>query len=620
MKSPCRSGAVILGVAALMSSLTTGVAYAATEAKVSDHAYVRVDGGTDPTIAACSVNNRAQNEPTASVNPSNGQLMSSGANDYCPVQTPPVGTWAGFYYSGNGGASWTNSLLPGYPTDTSPQGQASPLYKEGLTNAGDPVQAWDDDGHLYYGGIAFNRAKPATGSIWVARYNWPSGPTPGYERTTLVSRGTPSPIFLGIFEDKVQLEVDRGVDSPYNDNVYVCWARFTASGQNNGVFLARSSDGGVTFKSQRLSESIHDSQFCDIAVTRSGAVHVAWRQFEFDENSGQLQANAVVAVRSTNGGKSFTKPAVVQKFTGWDPSDSTVNAAAYGQAKHDACMASDGTLGACANAEPKATARDCGDGPFACQSGYVFARTNSQVRITADPSGDPDEAFIVYDGSVPGSAVPTGTTYGTAGSGTGTQAAVFLTSTSNGGSTWSAARRVDPQAKGHQFFPDVAAEDGKLHAVWQDSRFDTATGLSGDWRTVPIGNRQVAANPPGAVSTGGPLQTFYATSGDGGATWTVQQVSTAATQPQYEQFGDRDVPFFGDYNYVAAGDGKVLMTWTDQRDTVPGNDPRYTNGDGTDGFDVNQCRTQNADGVWSADTCPNAGGLDQNIYGAVADG
>ena len=40
---------------------------------------------------------------------------------------------------------------------------------------------------------------------------------------------------------------------------------------------------------------------------------------------------------------------------------------------------------------------------------------NTQVRITADPTadGDANEVFVVYDGSVPGSEAPTGTTYGT---------------------------------------------------------------------------------------------------------------------------------------------------------------------------------------------------------------
>jgi hypothetical protein len=59
------------------------------------------------------------------------------------------------------------------------------------------------------------------------------------------------------------------------------------------------------------------------------------------------------------------------------------------------------------------------------------------------------------------------------------------------------------------------------------------------------------------------------------------------------------------------------MNWTDSRETAAGTDPRYTDGNGTDGFDVRQCRTQNAAGTWSADNCANAGGLDQNIFGLV---
>jgi hypothetical protein len=114
------------------------------------------------------------------------------------------------------------------------------------------------------------------------------------------------------------------------------------------------------------------------------------------------------------------------------------------------------------------------------------------------------------------------------------------------------------------------------------------------------------------------VQSFYATSATDGASWTSTPASSVAYPLQWEQFGNRDVPFFGDYNYVSAVDTTVLMNWTDGRDTVAGTDPRYTNGDGTDGFDVHQCRTQNpATGAWSADGCPNAGGLDQQIWGLV---
>ena len=47
---------------------------------------------------------------------------------------------------------------------------------------------------------------------------------------------------------------------------------------------------------------------------------------------------------------------------------------------------------------------------------------------------------------------------------------------------------------------------------------------------------------------------------------------------------------------------------TDHRDVVPGADIREAP---QDGFDVLQCRAAEDE----LDTCPNAGGLNQNIYG-----
>ena len=147
--------AALLCAATAIAITTPAVA----DVKISDQAYVRHDGGTDTTIASCSSDapgataggERQQNEPAATVGTNNAMHMTAGANDYCTVAT--IGdAWAGFYYSSNGGSTWTNSLLPGYPTDTSTEGQASPLH--GFVGAaGDPVQAWDTNGHVFYGGI-----------------------------------------------------------------------------------------------------------------------------------------------------------------------------------------------------------------------------------------------------------------------------------------------------------------------------------------------------------------------------------------------------------------------------------------------------------------------------------
>lgn len=591
------------------------------EVKVSDQAYVRHDGGSDATIANCSDDStdpgpdgappagdgtpegsgeRQQNEPTVAVNPLNTLYMTAGANDYCAVQT--IGdAWAGFYYSSDGGATWANSLLPGYPTDTSTAGQASPLYLF-VGGSGDPVQAWDRSNHLYYAGIAFNRVRPVNGSIWLARYHWPAvAAAPIYEFTTLVSRGTPSPFGIGHFEDKIEVEADKGTASPFAGNVYLCWARFTG-GSNNFVEFATSTDGGRTFRIQKISEGIHGNQSCDIGISRTGTVFVAWRQFDFTpgEDVPQKQNDAVAWAKSTNGGRSFTKPAVAFEFTHWDMVDRSLSGARR---------------------------RDCGDGPQACQSGYVFGRADSGPRITADPvGGEGDEAYVVVEATVPDTQTATGSTYGTVANGVGSQGSIYFARTTNGGATWSEATRVDPQAQGHQFYPDVDIDNGVLYVVYHDSRNDNASGppgtpSGGDYRTVPFGNIHVGGAAGSIAGIG--LETWYSWSTDGGATWSHAKASSVSYLQNYEQFGNRDVPFFGDYNYVDVVGSTVAMLWTDSRETVAGTDPRYDDpavapDNGTDGFDVLQCRVFNpTTGVWSADNCANAGGLDQNIFGLI---
>jgi hypothetical protein len=90
-----------------------------------------------------------------------------------------------------------------------------------------------------------------------------------------------------------------------------------------------------------------------------------------------------------------------------------------------------------------------------------------------------------------------------------------------------------------------------------------------------------------------------------------------SSNPNYEQFSGRTVPFGGDYLYISSVGAFSFGTWTDWRDVVPGPDPREGGDSDSDAADVHQCRTQNSDGSFTSDTCPYAGGLDQNIYGAI---
>jgi len=163
---------------------------------------------------------------------------------------------------------------------------------------------------------------------------------------------------------------------------------------------------------------------------------------------------------------------------------------------------------------------------------------------------------------------------------------------------------VDDPTVGHQLFPDIAVSQGKLTAIWWDSRRDP-------WYSParPVGNSA------DRVTTAS-LDVFSASSSDGGSTWSSSaRLTDALSNPNYEQFDNRAVPFAGDYLWVSAVGSSRYAVWTDWRNTVPGTDPREP--DSTDGADVLQSRTQDpSTGAWSGDQTPHEGGLDQDIYGA----
>ncbi len=71
-------------------------------------------------------------------------------------------------------------------------------------------------------------------------------------------------------------------------------------------------------------------------------------------------------------------------------------------------------------------ARDGGDVTDAVQSGYTFFRRDTQVRSIADQKASNHYVYIVYDPTKPGTEVATGTTYGSVGSGTGSQSGDLL--------------------------------------------------------------------------------------------------------------------------------------------------------------------------------------------------
>ena len=550
-----RTAGLIATVVLLVAAPAGG---AAADTRVTNdgtpRSYTRYDGATDATMTACSTGRRSQNEPSVAVDPTNAMIMVAGSNDYCAeIENGSGNVWTGYYRSTDGGQTWSNSLVPGYPEDGSTAGSASPA-RGSCAAAGDPTQSFDGAGHLYYGFICFNRAKPTNGSIYLARYD---DHGEDYVRTVRVERGTPS--VWGLFQDKINIAVDQGSGTPTAGNVYVAWARYSGQAANNNIFFTRSTDGGRTFsKPVRITGGQAEEQFADIAIGPDGAVYVTYREIAHQKST----ENRIRIVRSTDGGQSFSAPRTVAPIVPFESTD-------FGP-------------------------DTCGDGPFACDSGLTYARFSSLSAVAADATG----VHVVWNAR------------NDAG-----QAKVFARNSPDGLTWTDPAVTLDSAATGHQFFPDIASNGGTLSVVFQDSRGDVA--YSPD---LPPGVTAAGTN------SGDVVNTFVATSTNG-TVWAEALATASGTNPNWEVRGGMRSPFFGDYNYVSSTGSTVAAVWTDTRDLVPGTDPRETSeDDDADGFDGAQTCTWDPNDIDApsystptiADACLSVGGLDQNIYVAAS--
>jgi hypothetical protein len=400
--------------------------------------YRSAGGQVDETLARCSSGRREQNEPSVAVDPRNPKVIAIGANDYCTAMTTGD-AWLGFYRSTDGGRTWSESLIPGYPTDGSGAGQTSPAH--GLCSASsDPALSFDRHGRLFVGFICFNRGKGSgqdageraeeglsRSSTFVAMYDHDGA---SYVRTTLLSRGTPDRN-----EDKINLVADQ-TGGRFGETVYAAWvhlAKPTTQGfPQDPMLFARSTDHGRTFsKPIPVSQLVHP-RFPDMAVGLGGTVYVAFRS-----------GDTLWVVRSTDGGRAFQSP--VQVAAAIVPFDSSQFSGGSGD--------------------------DCGTGRYRCHSHLTFSRFDTQITVVADARG----VHVAWNERERGQSK-------------------LMVRNSPDGATWSAAAPIDGITTGHQFFPDIASARGVLTVVFYDSRNDSAYAP-----TLPPGNTPKGKSSGGAV-------------------------------------------------------------------------------------------------------------------------
>jgi hypothetical protein len=258
-------------------------------------------------------------------------IVAAGGNDYRMV-TVTGDVWMGVYVSNNGGITWFNTFVPGFPSDTSTAGLASPLL--GLDASRDPVVRFDAEGNLYVATIAFNRNfdqpdRLVDNLVYVARYDYTPGSPAGVSTpnsaanppnfmhafTTIVDRGAVGfavPGVAGTFTDKEWMEIDNYPDSPCSGSIYVAHTNFHASFGSSPIMFSRSTDGGETFSHPKTistggpSGTPHN-EGVNIAVASDGTIYLTYVALQGGGNG----FNGVAIVKSTDCGSKWTQPVFV---------------------------------------------------------------------------------------------------------------------------------------------------------------------------------------------------------------------------------------------------------------------------------------------------------------------
>jgi hypothetical protein len=307
-----------------------------------------------------------QNEPAVAVNPAVPTIAAAGANDEidleacnnrndktCPF-TVGVGV-SGIYFSDDSGSSWSQPTYTGLTTrdclgvvgtdpanpldncdpHVGPIGTLPRYFENNLVSDGDPAVgfgplrgsngtfSWSNGWRLYYANLTYSIGPSGLKGfegIGVSRLDSDkyvqakAGVSTAWHDPVIVSKQNSA-----LFSDHEMIAVDDASSSPLFGNVYVCDAAFRgtaeAIGKGNAapepIVLNYSSDGGDTWRSTQLSQSVNNNvisgrQDCAVNTDSKGNVYVFW-----DGTDPLTRTLAIFMSVSSDGGKHFTRPPTI---------------------------------------------------------------------------------------------------------------------------------------------------------------------------------------------------------------------------------------------------------------------------------------------------------------------
>lgn len=357
-------------------------------------------------------------------------------------------------------------------------------------------------------------------NVWTGYYTTKDG---GRTWTNGYARGYPSSGTTPI--SKYKCSTDAVIATDNAGTFYLSGLAYNSTGAASAIWVARSTDGGLSFEDPRIGDEANFNDKNWLAVDpETKDTYITWTHFNansgiwFKRSLGGTLDNWDARKRlSTAGGVQGSFPAVGP--------DGTVYVI-----YNDNILGGNGNLYIVKSTDhgatftPERAAFQYNGAPW---NGDVPYRTPNIPALAIDRSNGPFRGtlYVTYQGQANGDADS------------------FLRYSRDGGETWSGEIRLNDDAKGNgkgQNFATVAVDSstGWVHTVWYDRRDDP-------------GNRA--------------HHTYYAVSKDGGASWSKnQRVSTHLSAPDACRHQDGSM-FIGDYLGLAASGGKARPLFVDTR-------------------------------------------------------
>ena len=226
-----------------------------------------------------------QNEPSVKISRVNPYKVIAAWRDFRTGVNPPLRR-VGYSLSSDGGETWSNSKL-------------LPQIIPNAALSSDPVVGVDLSGNFYIFTISIND-DTGNGELWVFK-STDQGET--FDQVYQMAND------LSAFEDKEWATTDLNASSPYANNLYCSWTRFSSGTE---ILLVRSTDEGINWSSPVSVSDLSNVQGSFPAVGPNGELYVTWLGFN---NTRQIMFD-----KSTDGGVTFGTDVVISDaINSWFP-------------------------------------------------------------------------------------------------------------------------------------------------------------------------------------------------------------------------------------------------------------------------------------------------------------